>query len=339
MAASKTKRWDDPEEIATPTLWARWVAYYEQNTRTITTVVMVLLIGGTTLGIVNYRRTVQRARAYEDLYAAKSTVELEDLEKRTAGQEVYPIVLFRLGQLYQARGDVDSLKRAQEWYGKFGDQFPNHELAGPAAEALATIMLDLDFLAKGTQEQSLRYTLMVHPEIIDQRVRPEPSSGITPEPDLDAELLMTPFPQDNPGAMISVGEVHVTVELYPDDAPKLVAAFLNDLDIDAFRGNPFRPEDDGKRYRFSSGPPVPASFVRIRNGLELQTGSLVCEVNAEGKPILGHYLILNEKPEALAGLRDKYAVFGLTTNLAELARIADDATIGATQPFNKRRGD
>lgn len=335
--APGTKRWDDPDEIEAPGLWTRWVAYYEANTRTVTTVVMVLLIGGTTVGVVGYRRSAQRARAFEEVYAAKTTLELEDLEKRSAGQDVYPIVLFRLGQLYQARGDAASLKKAREWYDKFGTLYPNHELAKPAAKALETVLLDIDYHGRGNEEHSLLYTLTVHPEIIEQRVRPEPGSGISPEPDLDTELMRVPFPQPNPGAIISVGDVHVTVELFPDDAPKLVAAFINDLDIDALRGNPFTPEEDGKRYRFSSGPARPATFPRTPNGLTLETGSLVCEVNDEGKPILGHYLILNQKPEELAGLRDRYAVFGRSTNLEELARLGPDSKVTGSMAFDKRR--
>ena len=200
-------------------------------------------------------------------------------------------------------------------------------------------MRDLDFYGEGTEAQSLRYTLIVHPEVIDQRVRPEPSSGISPEPDLDEELMMTPFPQPPPGAMISAGDVHVTLELYPDDAPRLVAAFLNDIDIGAFKDNPFRPEADGKRYRFSSGPPRPATFQRTGGAKDLETGSLVCEVGDDGRPILGHYLILNESPEALTAQRDRYAVFGMSTNLNELARLTDESIVTGAIPFNKRRGD
>ena len=125
-------------------------------------------------------------------------------------------------------------------------------------------------------------------------------------------------------------DLHFTFTLFPDDAPKLVADFLNTVRIDALRDSPFTPDEGEKRYRITVSPPMPAKFPRVVNDLELERGSLVIAVNADGVPLLNEFFILNEEKEQLAALKDQYLVIGKIDPVLELDRLTDESTVTRT---------
>jgi hypothetical protein len=314
------------EHLQQPSLWGRMQVFYEQHTRAVTTGIIALLIGGTTLGIVSYRETARKTRSMQEACAAASILELEALQTKYPDSEAAPIILFRLARMYQEQGEEADLKKAKELYGKFGDLYPKHELSDPAGEALEGIMRDQDFLGAKHLEIELAHTLTTHPVLTSMRAAEEKN--------FDEEERMTPQQLPDPLVLVISGSVHITLSLFFEEAPLVAAGFLNDANIKAFDGTPLEAAADApRRYKLARGtpPPRPSTFEIAKNERPLDAGSLAIELGADGKPILGAYYIFDDTPAALAPVKDRFLVFGrVSSALTELKNLTAESKVTST---------
>jgi hypothetical protein len=321
---------EEKQQIQQPSLWGRVQLYYEQHTRAVTTAVIAVLIGGTTLGIVSYRETARHTRSMQEAYGAASIAELEALQTKYPDSEAAPIILFRLAQMYQNEGKLEDLKKALKLYGDFGNQYPKHELSIPAGEAMMTLMKDIQFLGESHEEFELSHLLFTHPELTSIRAKDEK--------DLDEEERMGPRWQADPLVMIFSGEVHLTLRVFCEEAPIVWQGFLNDVRNHAFEGTPLLPAaDDPRRFVLISGLERPATFDAVRNDRPLIAGSLAMALGADGKPILGRYYIFDDTTAALAAAKDRYLVFGhLSSAPMELRMLSTESKVTKTAIENDR---
>ena len=314
--------WEEPDQLEQPTLWRRALIFYEHRPRLVTTVAMVLLLGGTTLAIVNYRETIRSETSMRLAHSADTFIELEDLKEKYADTQAFPIILYRLAQKYQTRGDLESLMKAKALYGQLGDNFPNHALTPPAAQALKTVFADIIFLRAGHEELKHAHTLFTHPMLTEL--------ATMTDPEFDRALRMSPRPLPDPVVELTLGDVKVTIRLFYDEAPKMVTTFINDLRIGELTGGGLTPAVDPapKSYALTGLSERRASFDHVPNDREPDLGMVAVVLGEDGKPVLGRYTIFNDKKENLADHRDGTFIFGrVVSQMSALTKLTADSKI------------
>lgn len=314
--------WEEPDQLEQPTLWRRALIFYEHRPRLVTTAAMVLLLGGTTLAIVNYRETVRRETSMRLAHSADTIIELEDLKEKYADTQAFPIILYRMAQIHQGNGDLESLMEAKALYEQLGNKFPDHTLTGPAERAVETVLKDMDFLRAGHEELQYAHTLFTHPMLTEL-------ATIT-DPEFDRALRMSPRPRPDPEVMLISGDVHVRIRLFYDEAPKMVTTFINDLRIGELTGGGLTPAVDPapKSYALTGLSERPAPFDHVPNDREPDLGMVAVVLGEDGRLVLGRYTIFNDKKENLADHRDGTFIFGrVVSQMSALGRLTADSKI------------
>lgn len=334
----ETRRWDAPdEEEKAPSLLDQVRIAYALHPRRFSTAGIAAVLATVAIGIVVYRTQAREERAMLEAHGSTTIRELETMRTQHADTEALPIILFRLARAYQERAQgqglattkerLDDLNKAKELFNILGADHPTHALAVPVENALKGVIEEIALLSSSHAEHELRHTLLVHPELLDRR-----SHG--PEGhELDDALRMGPRAGEDPWVEIVAGDLPpVNLVLFPEEAPDGAASLLNDVQIDALRDKPFVPELEGKRFRLSSGPARPATFTPERNSRVPDMGAVAMEIGADGKPILGQYVIFNDTAANLSAEKERFHVIGrVTSPVADLERLKADSKVASSR--------
>jgi hypothetical protein len=342
--AAVPRAWDTPDEPEKLSFADRLRVFYARRPRLVTTVAMAVVLGGAAVGIVVYREDARQVKAMDEIYAVEpgapgALEQLAALELRYGDTEAAPLILFKKARHYQERGDLDSLQEALKFYNEFASRYGSHVLYAAADEAVKTILMNIDYLKAGHQEATLAHTLRVHPEVIAARVNPPARSHLPAEPDLDAEMRAEPRALPEPVVLMGVEDGEVELRLFPEEAPEIVGAFLNDVRINALSKRPLTRDTVNHSYRFASGPARTAGFTPARSGRAPELGTIAVELDPQGRPILNAYLIFyDSNKENLAPLKDRMLVFGrVTSAMSHLAvKVKPGTEIGAVREMFKR---
>jgi len=201
-----------PEEAGELTLLDRVNAFGERHARAIIFVSTALIIVTVLLfAQVLWSRTLFD-RVERDLSGAGTTEVLEALRSRYAGTAAEPRVLATLGHRYAAEG---KLKEALEVYDDFLKKYRGHILATGVNQSRSKVEENLKFLDEQRPGLLREPLLDAHP-VLTAKVKGNP-------------LVAGPIKEKHPVAVVKFkGRTEeIRIELYEDEAPNAVAAFVS----------------------------------------------------------------------------------------------------------------
>lgn len=225
-----------PEEAAGDTLLDRLNAFGERHALPIIIVAVALIIVTVLLfAKVLYDRSLPD-RVERDLVSAHTIETLEALRKRYEGTSVEPRILATLGHRYAAEADLD---KAKEIYTEFLSRHRGHVLADGVNRSLAMVEQNIQFRDKGKAVAQGEATLSTHPlqaaKVPNHPLQPGPIKERHPA----ATIRFKGKPED------------VHLELFEDEAPNAVAAFISLAEQKYFEGMSFTRVGDGERLRLA----------------------------------------------------------------------------------------
>ncbi|HEV3026250.1 MAG TPA: peptidylprolyl isomerase, partial [Planctomycetota bacterium] len=161
----------------------------------------------------------QVERAEQELSSAESVDQLTGLKAKYGTTPVAPRILFRLANKYYEDGKLDL---ARNEYKEFQARFPNDRLSAFVLRAINSLEKNARFDAEGKEARLKQYTLAPHPrQLADVK---------------DPRLQWGPVHEARPVVQIELAGGAVTAELFEDDAPNAVAAFIKLADQKSFDG-------------------------------------------------------------------------------------------------------
>lgn len=161
----------------------------------------------------------QVERAEQELAAAESLEQLSTLKTKYGTTPVAPRILFRLANKYYEDGKLDDARNA---YKEFQNRFPQDRLAVFVVRALNSLERNAKFDTEGKEARLKQHFLAPHPRDLAAIKDPRVQWG--------------PAPEGRPVVEIELGAGTLKVELYEDEAPNAVAAFLKLAGSNAFDG-------------------------------------------------------------------------------------------------------
>jgi cyclophilin family peptidyl-prolyl cis-trans isomerase len=161
----------------------------------------------------------QVERAEQELSAADTVEQLTGLKSKFGSTPVAPRIVFRLANKYYEDGKLDL---ARNEYKDFQARFPQDRLSVFVARALNSLEHNAKFDSEGKEARLKQYELAPHPrQLADLK---------------DPRFQWGPFPEVKPVVEIELPGGPVTAELFEDEAPNAVAAFVKLADQKAFDG-------------------------------------------------------------------------------------------------------
>jgi cyclophilin family peptidyl-prolyl cis-trans isomerase len=151
----------------------------------------------------------QVERAEQELSSAETVDQLSDLKKRYGSTPVGPRIAFRLASRYYEDGKLD-LARGE--YKEFQTKYPQDRLKIYADRALTSLERNAKYEAEDKDARLKEFRLMPHPRQIGEAKDPRYQWG--------------PVPPANPVVQIELASGTVKAELFEDEAPNAVAAFI-----------------------------------------------------------------------------------------------------------------
>ncbi|HLY10408.1 MAG TPA: peptidylprolyl isomerase [Planctomycetota bacterium] len=259
----------------------------------------------------------QIERAEQELASADSVDQLTGLKTKYGTTPVAPRILFRLANRYYEDGKLDL---ARNEYKDFQARFPQDRLSVFVTRALNSLERNARFDAEGKETRLKLYELSPNPRQLAELKDPRFQWG--------------PLPEGNPVVEIDLPGGAVTAELYEDDAPNAVAAFIKLADQKYF---------DGVKWDLIGGDERLQSQAKTDGAADL---TLTPEDTK--KSPTAYALVLAKKDAGVAGsqfqilLRDvpdlkDATVFGLVTKGSELLRaVKKDEAIKTVKVVSKR---
>lgn len=173
-------------------------------------------------------------RVERDLSEAGSVESLEAIRRRYTGSAAEPRILATLGHRYAAEA---KLEKAKEVYRDFLDKHQGHVLAAGVNRSLANVEDNLKFLKEQKAAKASEPLLSSHP-IRAAKVADHPMRG-------------GPVKEKHPMAVLKIkGKAdEVRIELYEDEAPNAVAAFISLAEAKKFDGLTFAKIGESERLR------------------------------------------------------------------------------------------
>lgn len=223
-----------PEEATGQTLLDRINSFGERHARVIIIVSTALIIVTVLIfAQVLWNRTLFD-RVERDLAAATSLESLEALKSRYGDSAAGPRVLATLGHRYAGEG---KLKEAKGVYEEFLNKYRGHVLAGGVNRSLALVEENLKFLDSKMKGLASAPLLDAHP--------------MRPAPDGKHPLSMGPVKEKHPMAVLKFkGKPdEIRLELFEDEAPNAVAAFVSLAEQKHFAGLAFTRVNSEERLR------------------------------------------------------------------------------------------
>jgi len=257
----------------------------------------------------------QVERAEQELAAAESLDQLAALKTKYGTTPVAPRILFRLANKYYEDGKLDDARNA---YKEFQSRFPQDRLAVFVVRALNSLERNAKFDTEGKEARLKQHFLAPHPRDL---------SGLK-----DPRLQWGPAPEGRPVAQIELAAGTLTVELFEDDAPNAVAAFVKLAGQGGF---------DGAKWELIGGDE------RVQAAAK-SDADLTLAAEDSRKPGEAYSLVLAKKDAGVAGaqfqillrpvpdLRDA-TVFGIVTEgSAALKGVKKDDAIKSVKIASKR---
>jgi peptidyl-prolyl cis-trans isomerase B (cyclophilin B) len=257
----------------------------------------------------------QVERAEQELATAETMDQLTALRTKYGTTPVAPRILFRLANKYYEDGKLDDARNA---YKEFQTRFPQDRLAIFVIRALKSLDHNASFETEGKEARLKQHFLSPHPRDL---------AGVK-----DPRLQWGPAPEGRPVAQIELAAGSVTVELFEDDAPNAVAAFVKLAGQNAF---------DGAKWEMIGGDE------RIQAKAK-SDADLVLAPEDSKKPGEAYSLVLVKKDAGVGGgqfqilltavpdLRDA-TVFGIVTEgAAALKSVKKDDAIKSVKIVSKR---
>ncbi|HLY72595.1 MAG TPA: peptidylprolyl isomerase, partial [Planctomycetota bacterium] len=259
----------------------------------------------------------QVERAEQELSSAESVDQLAGLKAKYGTTPVAPRILFRLANRYYEDGKLD---QARNEYKEFQRRFPNDRLSAFVVRALNSLEKNARFDAEGKEARLKQHLLSPHPrDLADVK---------------DPRLQWGPLPESRPVVQFELSGGTVTAELFEDDAPNAVAAFIKLAEQKHF---------DGVKWDMIGGDE------RIQAQAKSEgTADLTLAPEDSKHPADAYCLVLTKKDSGVAGsqfqillrsvldLRDA-TVFGTVTQGADLLKsVKKDDILKSVKVVSKR---
>lgn len=202
---------------------SEWMArineFGERNATAIIAASTVLTIVTVILFASYFYNRSQNERAEQELAEATSVQNLKSLKEKYGSTPVAPRIRYTLANRYYEEGDLES---ARKEYLEFKSAYPTDPLAERVTAGLRSLEANLKFQQDERDRKLKEPRLQTHPRLF---------------PDAkDNRLGFGPVPQPRPTVEIETVTGRVLLELYEDEAPKAVAAFLKLVDDKYFDG-------------------------------------------------------------------------------------------------------
>ena len=302
-----------PEETADQTFLDRVNAFGERHARVIIIVSTALIIVTVLIfAQVLWNRTLFD-RVERDLESATTVESLEALRSRYAGSAAEPRVLATLGHRYAAEA---SLEKARGVYEDFLKKHSGHPLALGVNRSLRQVEENLKFLSE-------RKAALLSAPLID--VHPVRTARVPGNP-----LVMGPIKEKHPIAVLKFKgkPEEIRLELFEDEAPNAVAAFVSLAEQKYFEGLSFAKPAGDERLRLlpkkenpstaelaferTSRPAEPGVLALARRGANNAAAEFEVLLKASGDPkemtIFGRVYVEGGAAAVLQKLEEKDVV-------------------------------
>jgi cyclophilin family peptidyl-prolyl cis-trans isomerase len=225
MAVKETNAAKGAEPASVGDRASAWMArvneFGERHATPIIAVSTVLTILTVTLFATYFYRRAQNERAEQELGEATSLQTLRELKAKFGSTPAAPRILYRLAnQLYEE----GKLEEAKKEYTEFQTLHPNDPLKERVTAALRSLETNLKFQQEDRDRKLKEPKLQTHPRLLAEAKDPRLQFGPSVQPRPTVELE------------IGAGTSKVILELFEDEAPKSVAAFLKWVDDKHFDG-------------------------------------------------------------------------------------------------------
>lgn len=253
-------------------------------------------------------------RAEQELAQEESSERLREMKEKYRSVPAVAKIVYRLANRYYSEGKLEA---ARNEYQEFLSRFPNHPLQVRAEIALASLEHNLRYERDQKEQRLKEHTLQSHPTRLAQAK--------------DDRLKWAPLPPAPlPTAELRLAGGEVKIELYEDDAPNAVAAFVKLCEEGYFTGVKFDLVNTDERVQTQKkAEGAPDYTLAVENSPRpAEAGSLVL-VKKEGaeENLPGEFQILLKPLPDLKGA----TVFGkVTDGLPTVQNLKkDDALLGA----------
>jgi len=260
----------------------------------------------------------QLERAEQELGTAESVEQLAGLKTKFGTTPVGSRIVFRLANKYYEEGRLDE---ARKEYKEFQDKFPQDRLSVFVTRALGSLERNVKFDAEGKEARLKEYRLLSHPrQFTDLK-------GASP-------YKWGPVPPANPVVEIELGSGVLKAELFEDDAPNAVAAFIKLAEQKYF---------DGVKWELVGGDERVQTQAKTENAVDLTLAHEDSKKSAEA-----YSLVLVKKDAGMSGsqfqillksvptLKDA-TVFGtVNEGMLNLKSVKKDDAIKSVKVVSKR---
>jgi cyclophilin family peptidyl-prolyl cis-trans isomerase len=243
----------------------------------------------------------------EEVELQDQSADLEALKaKYKDSPEIYSRVLYRLGSMYYAEGNLD---KARSTFQEFLDTCKNHPLTNNVEKAVRSIDADQEFLEKDKPGMTAQYRLLVHPS-------------------QQKDAAYGPKAETMPEMTVELGAGPLNVDLFAQDAPKSVEAFLSlaEKEKDYFKDLKFTKRADGKGWEIEERKTSPKKDeIDVEpSSLPVVKGTVALVRNeATGKNFAARFQIFTQDAPELEG---KVTVIGqINNNMSPLDKISEES--------------
>ena len=225
----------------------------------------------------------QLERAEQDLAKALTIEALQPLKAKYGDTPVAPRIVYKLANKLAEDGKLDA---AIAEYKDFLARWPHDSLAPRVDVALDMVQKNRLFADERKPVRLKEHHLQSHPRSF---------------PDLkDARLQYGPARQPNPVAELETPSGIVKIELFEDEAPNAVAAFVQAVDAKAFDGLAWEAGSDDRRLRMPKKGEAPDVLLAFEStsGVKGEAGSVIA-LKQDAANIAGRFEILARAQPAL----------------------------------------
>jgi cyclophilin family peptidyl-prolyl cis-trans isomerase len=259
----------------------------------------------------------QVERAEQELTNADTVDQLSDLKKRYGSTPVGSRIAFRLANRYYEDGKLD-LARAE--YKEFQTKYPQDRLSVFVTRALNSLERNAKYEAEDKDARLREYRLLSHPrQIADTK---------------DARYQWGPVPPANPVVQIELSSGTIKAELFEDEAPNAVAAFIKLAGQKYFDGLKWDLVGVNERLQTQPKPENAVDLTLAQEGSKSADIYSLVLVKQKDAGVGGSQFQILLKP--VPDLKDA-TVFGVVTDgTATLAGVKKDDVIKSVTVVSKR---
>jgi cyclophilin family peptidyl-prolyl cis-trans isomerase len=225
MAVKETDAAKGAEPASVGDRASAWISrvneFGERHATAIIAVSTVLTILTVILFATYFYNRAQNERAEQELGEATLIEKLRELKTKYGTTPSAPRIVYKLAnQLYEE----GKLEEAKKEYAEFQSRFPLDPLRERATAALRSLDTNQKFQQDDRERKLKEPKLQTHPRMLADAKDPRFQFGPSNQPRPTVELE------------VGIGTTKVILELFEDEAPKSVAAFLKWIDDKHFDG-------------------------------------------------------------------------------------------------------